>query len=480
MERKKYEKSLRIKEDYTLKKLGLALFSIVLLLSLLTACGNDDKEADKGKTDGKDTVEISLWLTPQWKGVIDSSEEGADFDSFFKYAAEKFSEQYDKHDVKVNVEVIAGDQRDEMLNVNLNGGTPPDIFFESVFAMGDYAHRGALAPLNDIVDDEAKQDIEQSFWDTVTFGEDIYFYPFSHMPGTLVYNADMFKAAGLEKYVGSADAIQTWTLDEYETILKELKANTPEDKYSNAYPMGLYALNNQGDTWNLAYLRMFGSPFFDDEGNIVLADEKGTKAAAWLKDMYDEGLTNPGAESVSSNDVNAMFQNQQLGVSFTNSVLYNNIKADMASGNVPEFDARLANIPSESGDPLSFTYVTGASIFDTGDKTRMEVSKDFVKFFSSDPELVKASKNGVPVRKSVVEEFKGENPLFAAYEANSQYMFSFTGNVPGYNELRQVLYPELQALYTGEKSPEEAVKDYQKKGNNVIEKAKEDSVIYNK
>ncbi|WP_316568911.1 extracellular solute-binding protein [Neobacillus sp. YIM B06451] len=463
-----------------LKKRFVALTSAAVLgLGLLAGCtGTKDKEAASG--DSKKPVEISVWLTPQWKGVFDATEEGADFDSFFKYAGEKFSEQYKDREVKVNVEVVAGDQRDELLNVNLNGGTPPDVFFESTFAMGDYAHRGALVPLNDIVDEDAKKDIEQNFWDTVTFGDDIYFYPFSHMPGTLVYNADMFKAAGLESYIGEQNEIKTWTLEEYETILNTLKKDVPKDKYANAYPMGLYALNNQGDTWNLAYLRMFGNEFFDDESNIVLDDAKGEKAAAWLKKIYDAKLTNPGAESVSSNDVNAMFQNQQLGISFTNSVLYNNALADMNRGKAPKFDARLANIPSESGDPLTFTYVTGASVFNTGDEEKIKISKEFVKFFSSDPELVKASKNGVPVRTSVVEEFKSEKPLFEAYDKNAQYMFNFTGSVPSYSELRQVLYPELQALYTGEKTPAQAVKDYQKNGNSVIENAKANSVIYNK
>ncbi len=57
----------------------------------------------------------------------------------------------------MNVEVIAGDQRDELLNVSLNGGNPPDVFFESIFAMGGLCHRGALVPLNDIVDEDAKK-----------------------------------------------------------------------------------------------------------------------------------------------------------------------------------------------------------------------------------------------------------------------------------------------------------------------------------
>ncbi|MEK5645594.1 sugar ABC transporter substrate-binding protein [Paenibacillus rhizosphaerae] len=464
------------------KRIFTAAAALVVVMGMLAGCaGGGQKDAENsGSTDTssgkKDKVELSLWLTPQWKGVMDASEQNADYDSFFKYAADKFSKQYDKYDVKVNVQVIAGDQRDEMLNVNLNGGTPPDIFFESVFAMGDYVHRGALEPLDDIVDDAAKKDIDQKYWDNVTFGDKVYFYPFAHNPGTLAYNADMFKNAGLDSYVGGENEIKTWTLDDYDNILKTLKDKLPK----GSYPMGLYALNNQGDTWNLAYLRMFGNKFFDDQGNIIVNDENGVKAADWLKKIYDEGYTNPGAESVSSNDANAMFQNQQLAISFTNPVLFNNSKADMEAGKAPKFDIRLANIPSASGKPLSFTYVIGASVFKTGDAVKTQVAKDFVKFFSTDPELVKASKNSVPVRSSVAAEFKDQYPLFAAYDANASNLFNFTGNVPGYSELRQVLYPELQAMYIGEKTPAQAVKDYQEKGNDVIQKAKESSAIFKK
>lgn len=463
------------------KRLLATIVALIMLTSIIAGCSDNNNKGtntEEGTSGKKEKVELKVWLTPQWKGVLDATEQGADYDSFMKYAADKFVKQYDKYDVKVNVEVIAGDQRDQLLNVNLSSNTPPDVFFESVFAMGDYVHRGALVPLNDIVDDSAKSDISQSYWDSVTFGDDVYFYPFQNNPGTLVYNADMFKAAGLDKFVGGENEIKTWTLAEYEEILKGLKENLPKDKYSNAYPMALFAMNNQGDTWNLAYLRMFGNKFFDDQGNIVLDDANGAKAAAWLKKIKDAGYTNPGAESVSSNDANGMFQNQQLAISFTNPILFNNTKADMESGKATKFDARLANIPSESGDPLSFTYVVGASVFQTKDEKRVEVAKDFVKFFSTDPELVKSSKNSIPVRTSVSEEFKGENPLFAAYDANAKYLFNFTGNVPGYSQLREVLYPELQALYMGAKTPENAVKDYQTKGNKVIETNKKSSVIY--
>lgn len=460
-----------------MKKRFLALIvSLVMVMSILAACGSDSG-SNSGNASSGDEVEIKVWLTPQWKGVVDATEDGADYDSFFKHAGERFAKEYTEDKVKVSVEVVAADQRDELLNVNLNGGTPPDIFFDSVFAMGDYVHRGAILPLTDIVEDEAKKDIPENYWENVTFGNDVYFYPFSNNPGTLVYNADMFKAAGLEKYIGDETAIKTWTLEEYEEILKALKEKLPKDKYPNANPMGLFALNNQGDTWNLAYLRMFGSQFFNDQGLLAVGDDKGAQAAEWLQKIYKAGYTNPGAESVSSNDVNSLFQNQQLAISFTNPVLFANAKADMDNGKMKKFDMRLGNIPSSTGDPLTFTYVTGAAVFDTQDERRIAASKAFVKFISTDEELVQSSKNGVPVRSSVIEKVEGENPYFKAYSDNAQYVFNFTGNVAGYNELRQVLYPELQALFTGSKTPAEMVKDYQEKGNKIIEQAKANSVI---
>ena len=51
--------------------------------------------------------------------------------------------------------------------------------------------------------------------------------------------------------------------------------------------------------------------------------------------------------------------------------------------------------------------------------------------------------------------------------------------MPGYSELRNVLFPELQAALTGEKTPQEALDSYVEKGNAVIKEGREGSVIYN-
>lgn len=447
------------------RRKGLAALGLAAAMTLTTLAGATlTAMADEN-------VSLTVWLTPQWKGVFDGAEEGADYDSFLKEAAARYTA--DHPNVSIDVQVIDGSSRDENLSVAQETNTLPDVMFEGAFTLSSFYHRGAIVPLTEIITEEDKADIAQGIWDNCMVEDEIFIFPFFHMPGTLIYNADMFEAAGLGDKVGGEYEIATWTPEEFKEILQTLKEANP-----GVYPMALFALNNQADTWNLAYLRMFGNEFYGEDNKLIVNEESGVKALQYILDLYNEGLTVPGAESLDSNTNNAMFQNQAIAVSFTNSVLMANLATDMANGTVPAFNYRLANIPGDP-HPNSFTYVTGAMVMNTGDEARIAAAKDFVKYFCTDPELVLASKNGTPVRASVVEQVSDELPYLEAYNANDQYLFNFSKNLAGYTELRNVLFPELQAALTGEKTAQEALDSYVAAGNKILEEARESSVVYN-
>ena len=387
-------------------------------------------------------------------------------------AARRYNEMHPN--VTIQVEVISGDTRDEKLRAAEASNSLPDIVYEGAFTMSSYYHSGSIVAIDDIISEADKSDIGEGIWENCKVEGKTFVFPFAHMPGTLIYNADMFKEAGLDKYIGGQYEIVTWTPDELKNeILPALR-----DNLKGVYPMSLFAMNNQADTWNLSYLRMFGCPFFNEEGFLCANDANGVKAMQYLIDLYNNGLTVPGAESLTSNDCNAMFQNKQIAVSFTNSTLLTNLHTDMNSGAIETFDARLANIPGDP-EPHSFTYVSGFMAMNTHDETRIAASKDFIKYVCTDPELVLASKNTLPVRASVTEKVATELPYLEAYTANQKYIFNFSNNMPGYNELRNVLFPEIQAALTGQKTAQEAMDSYVEKGNAVISEGRTSSVIYN-
>lgn len=463
-----------------MKKKLLALVMAATMVLSLAACGSTKEQAPAagGGTQAQpdaaqgDAVTLTLWLTPQWKGVFSGDEPNADYDSFFKEAAKRYNEL--NPNVTINVEVVAGDARDEKLKVAAETNTLPDIVYEGAFTLSSQYHKGNIVTLDDIITDADKSDIADGIWENCQVEGQTFIFPFAHMPGTLIYNADMFRQAGLDKWIGGEYDIVTWTPDEYKEILTGLR-----DNLEGVYPMSLFAMNNQADTWNLSYLRMFGSPFFDETGHLSVNDEAGVKALEYILDLYKNGLTVPGAESLTSNDCNAMFQNQQIVISFTNSTLYSNLRTDMASGAIGTFDARLANIPGDP-HPNSFTYVSGFMAMNTKDDARIAASKAFIQYVCTDKELIMASKNMLPVRASVSEAVKDELPLLPAYSNNAQYIYNFSNNMPGYSELRNVLFPELQAALTGQKTAKQALDDYVEKGNVVIDEGRAGSVIYNK
>lgn len=470
-----------------MKRITALLTALLLAATTLTACGNASPAASsKGASSAASTeatssmasvasgekVEINLWLTPSWKGVFSGDEAGADYDSFFKEASKRFTETVNPN-VTVKVEVIPGDVRDEKLNVAESTNTLPDIVYDGAFTLSSYYHKGSIVPITDLITDADRQDIAEGIWENCVIEDEVFIFPFAHMPGTLIYNADMFKEAGLEDKIGGEYEIKTWSPDEFKAILTTLKEKLP-----NVYPMSLWAMNNQADTWNLTYLRMFGNEFFGPDGKLIVNQESGVKGLTYIADLHKNGLTVPGPESLTSNDCNAMFQNKQIVVSFTNSTLLKNLQTDMAAGTIEKFDARLANIPGDP-EPKSFTYVSGFLAMNTKDDARIAAAKEFIKYVSTDKELVVASKNTLPVRKSVTEQVGAEMPYLAAYTENAKYIFNFSNNMPGYNELRNVLFPELQAVYTGQKTPQEAMDSYVEAGNKVIEEGRTKSVIYN-
>ena len=83
----------------------LGTVGLFLVMLLMVGCSTDKKESNSNKnTSSTEKIELEMWLTPQWKGVFDPSEDKADYDSFFKEAAKRYKEK--NPNVKVNVQEI--------------------------------------------------------------------------------------------------------------------------------------------------------------------------------------------------------------------------------------------------------------------------------------------------------------------------------------------------------------------------------------
>lgn len=486
------------------KTLAVMVSMSMVLTGLLTGCGGgagaqtettqaQTQAADKGTEKAAEKTEdgageeqtaaaldtdkdytLTVWLTPQWVGVFDQTEEGAGYTDYFEYAGEKFHELHPN--VTVEVTQITGTERNAVLVSNIQSGTQPDIFYDTSMVMTDFAHMGALVPLDDLVTEEDRSDIFQAAWDGCSVADGLYFYPFAMVTGSLIVNNDALKAAGHEDMIPEKNTLGTWTPEEFKTVLGDMRDKVDR---SGFYPFGFYCKNEQSDQYNNCYLQMFGASMFsEDSSEVTINTEEGVKAMDFIKSLYDENLMEPSPESMQSADTREMFRNQQLGVAYCLTTHYNEIISAMATGELEEFDLSLFMLPGEK-QPISFAQYYGACAFDTGDEERIAWAKEFIRYFSTDPELVMASTEaGVPVRQSVIDQVGDKDPRLEMFMSESDYFVNYNGGIPNYSEFRKALYPQFQAVLSGTMTSKEALDDFKQKADEIISNGRAESELY--
>ena len=429
-----------------------------------------EPEGSKLNTEKEFTIEFMT--TPQWKGVWATNEPDADYPDFWEYVAEEFNKKYPN--VTVTVQVITGSERSALLNANLAAGTQPDIFYESMFPMTDYAHMGVLEPLDDILTAEDIADINPAAMAEGNLGGKQYFYPMSSGVGLIAVNCDYFRQAGLEDMIPAEGTVGHWTPEEFKAALAALDTKITKEGFS---PFGFWCKNNQADQFNNLYLRMYGAEMFNEDSTAcVINSAEGVKAATFLKEIYDLGYMEPGPETYAAGDIRTMFTNQEIAISYFMPVHYAQVTSDMAAGKVEKFEFAMFTLPS-SGEPITFAQNYGSCVFTAEDPDETAWAKEFVKFYSSG-EYAKAGVNeGVPARASVAATFtdKPEIALFSTVLAQAR---DFTGGIPGYVSFRNLLFPTIQVILSGEKTPQEALDTLAADATALIEEGMAESVLY--
>lgn len=464
------------------KTLALALV-FTMITGLLMGCSGKASDSGTGTTASgspaaseavkeqaeEKTVTTTIWTDSQ---VLEPG---------ILAAVEAFTKEHPTY--TINVEAFPGSERPEKLALAKESGTLPSLFLTAFFTSADEVHQGTILPVTDIIKECYGDDMSEAALSTVEVNGDYYEVPLFTSPQGFIYNADMFKAAGLEDYVTeSADEIACWTLEDMDQVilptLKEYVAGTEK------YVMVLYCSNEQNDSYLHNLLKMYDGNIFTDGMCSAGDDEKVIQGLEKIKEWYDAGYTNADAGTRLWSDCNADFRNQTCAISAGQFQTYLNHLAAFKEGSAEAFDARIAAVPcvksdgSDSG--VMHTYTYGFAMMNV-DEDQLAVARQFLAWLSENTtEYVPAMTKGVPAMISVMNVMSEENPLYVAYQDAEKYLFDFTGGAPGWVSTRAVFYPEIQSTISGEKSPSQALADYEAAANEIIKEYTENSVVLNK
>jgi|GEM_PF-2370308 len=453
-----------------LKRVLAVLLIICLAVCFLVAgCGAEKKAETTG--DQPKTGEAASQKTETAKNentakdikteiTVLSGPDRTDLEDIYKNAIAEFNKTYPN--ISVKLEIVPFENQNERMNVAIASNTPPSIFHCLNANLYDYINSGACVPIDDAIDEKLRNDIDQSIWNECIVNNKTYILPeYANVSGIAV-NKTLFEQANALELLPLDRPDRTWTYDEY---YKAAKAVTNKSK--GIYGAGWYSGSKQADTHNFALLWGFGANTFDENGKVVLNSPEGVKALEFLlsmKDCYPEG-----AASLQGGDAINLFNQGKLGLNFATVLNLKNLEKAQEKGEAPKFESTLVMYPSADGTkPRTLVYNYGYIFLDTHDAAKIEAAKKWGVFWVLN-QTDKFLPNAAPSIQSKAGAVKGD----ALWEYGMS-IFKYNGNLGskyrGYTEIRDVLWPELQAAYMEKKTAQQALDDFAKKANEIRDK----------
>ena len=437
------------------RKIIAVALALACICGLLTGCGKEAKR------------EVTLIIkVPDLAMNSVSRPEIVASSDFLRLAGEEFAAQYEDADVKIRVDTFAYVDETKAITDSFDTENSVDLLYEGYFNMASYLHTGRVVPLDDIISDELRADIDDASWAMSMANGKTYMMPFLSMQNILIYNKELFQICGLDQYIPDEVMIQDWTMEEWTDILDTLAAKLPEQ----TYPMMMYGKNNQGDTHIMSYMRAYGSTIFAEDGHFDFENDLSVEALEWIQSGVDKGWYPPHPENIELSDCNELFSNGQLAIYIFNNanfVLYDNME-----------NYGYVNFPGN----VATSFVTGFEVFDNGDELKIQVAKDFIKYIYDNDKWLEMSAGNIPVSSKVSAKYQDQITMLDEFTGNAKNVVDFMNNSPNWQgedtSVRSVFWPNIHELLSKNITPQECARLLDESCNAALDTGWENSTLH--
>ena len=443
-------------------RVAVMLLAIAMVLPIVAACGD-------GNNAGSEAVTITGWFYPRYNVA------GMSPGEFEQSLIDEFTSLPGNEHITINFEMIAWDTGPEQVNVAIATGDAPDFVFDFPGRIVGYGLAGALVPLDDMISAEVKADIPESVWSHCRGNGQIWMYPTGITYIGMAVNRKILREAGLDHLVPT-NATRTWTHAQFEEVLQGLVDANLEDPF--IAPFSIAALNEQGDATTRMIVQNFGTDFINPQHTeIVLNSPQGIAGYQWLLDMYERGFIVRNPETVSATHILDFFMQSQVAFAMgwaggNLNALNNRIAAGEAD---PEFDCWFMTLPTPTGtNPKVESQVVGFGIFDNNDAARAQAAFDFVQFMAEKAECVVAQaifpvRNSMPITLLAEMDDRYVNPELQFLSSLIPYLGDTGYTMRNYALVRAEFFPQMQAIFTGMKTVEQALNDFAEAANRHLQ-----------
>ncbi len=399
-----------------------------------------------GTSSGTPDPKATLATQPANVSVQTSS--GAPEAEAFKTLFDAFGKRYPHITIEYTAVGGGGPQYNERLMSLIAAGSAPDVFKTAPFGFGQLAHAGAYVALGDYVKrfaGEVKaEDFFPSHIEGCKYKGTLYALPQSGAPQGMWLNLDHWQREGLS--IPSWDS--TWA-----DLLKAGTALTKRDATGITTQMGM------GRPDWLSWVWSAGGDLYNAEGTKMLIDQPpALEALTWLQDLVQRHRVAPNAQELADKTLTS-FPSGTLGIQFANR------GALGMNQSIDSFTYDAAPLPKGPKGRVAQTAVGITSIW-SGSRARDAgfTVMNYMCGFEGQSVFLKGG-TAHASRKSVTQEpwFKDFRTARAAStRINTVFPETLTRNEarastphPHEAEINQVVTKNLDALWSGGKSPKE-------------------------
>lgn len=302
-------------------------------------------------------------------------------------------------------------------------------------------------------------DIPQMFLDDGIWNNKQYAMPFNKSQMVLYYNKTMFDEAKV--------AVPT-TWEEWADAAKKLTVDKDGDGEPDVY--GCVFANNLS-TDIIPWLKQAGGTTMNEETNELYFNTPETKEAVeFLNGMIQDKTARLAGDDKSAN---APVQDGRAAmcVASTSALPY------IEEGTMEGIEIDAAALPAHKTDDQLY-YGTNVTVFASGTEMQKQAAWEYIKYLTNTENTAYfAAQTGyIPVRKSAQQD-----PVFkAVLDAKPIKQLSFECMDRGFQGLRNIgginaldeLGKQLDLVFSGEKSVDDALKDAQTNGEKAMEDAR--------
>lgn len=442
-----------------MKKRVLAfLLAIALVFSLFTLSGCQ-KDGGSSTEDGKIKLSFYGYGLQAFTNIPGYEDQTQDLGDIYQVMVDGFKKDHPNVDIEVTVINPAGGNT-EQLDTDIASGSIPDLYFDNQMRIAKYEGQGLLADLTPYLDDEIINDYASGTFS----GDTIWRLPIDMTVHFMAINKTLVEEIGAEDLL--PDESREWTFDQFMELMDAVKAANLTDKY----PTILWAANPSGDVCNFGYLWGFGARLFDngDYSKTVINSPEAVKAFQFMSDLVQNGYAVPGAASLTDDDMLAMFPAGQLAV--TGGYAY--LESAAKDAETP-FEPYLVNFPHDEGqeNPPFAVHSHAIAVFKSDDQAKTEMAIEFAKYIAGEDwaPLLCQAESAPTARNSFADKVTlSEQINIIQQKVSENGLVDFGATCPQFQEIRNDYVNELQSLFNGTKTAEQAIADLETNINKTL------------